>query len=74
MPFGLKSAPSTSKRLMNNILSESIGSRCLVYVDDTLILGETLRVHNSKLRNIFQKLRQFNIKIETDKCEFLKEE
>jgi hypothetical protein len=30
--------------------------------------------HNSKLRAVFQKLREFNIKIEPDKCEFLKEE
>jgi hypothetical protein len=74
MPFGLKSAPSTFQSLMNNILSELIGNRCLVYVDDILILGETLKEHNSKLRDVFQKLREFNIKIEPDKCEFLKEE
>jgi hypothetical protein len=74
MPFGLKSAPSTFQRMMNNILSELIGNRCLVYVDDILILGETLNEHNSKLRMVFQKLREFNIKIEPDKCEFLKEE
>jgi hypothetical protein len=60
--------------MMNSILSESIGNRCLIYVGDILILGETLMEHNSKLREIFQKLREFNIKIEPDKCEFLKEE
>jgi hypothetical protein len=43
MPFGLKSAPSTFQRMMNNILSELIGDRCLVYMDDILIIGETLR-------------------------------
>lgn len=43
-------------------------------MDDILILGETLREHNSKLREIFQKLREYNIKTEPDKCEFLKEE
>jgi hypothetical protein len=74
MPFGLKSAPSTSQRMMNSILSELIGNRCLVYVDDILILGETLDEHNSKLREVFQKLREFNITIEPDKCEFFKEE
>jgi hypothetical protein len=74
MPFGLKSAPSTFQRMMNSILSESIGNRCLIYVDDILILGETLDEHNAKLREVFSKLREFNIKIEPDKCEFLKEE
>jgi hypothetical protein len=74
MPFGLKSAPSTFQRMMNTILSELIGNRCLVYVDDILVMSETLKGHNSRLRSIFQKLREFNIRIEPDKCEFLKEE
>jgi hypothetical protein len=74
MPFGLKSAPSTFQRMMNNVLSELIGDRCLVYMDDILIIGENLREHNQKLRGVFQKLREYNLKIEPDKCEFLKEE
>jgi hypothetical protein len=74
MPFGLKSAPSTFQRMMNNVLSELIGDRCLVYMDDILIIGETLKEHNSKLRGVFQRLREYNLKIEPDKCEFLKEE
>ncbi|PNF18384.1 hypothetical protein B7P43_G12483 [Cryptotermes secundus] len=74
MPFGLKSAPSTFQRMMNNVLSELIGNRCLVYMDDILIIGETLEEHNSKLRAVFEKLHESNLKIEPDKCEFLKEE
>jgi hypothetical protein len=73
MPFGLKSAPSTFQRMMNNVLSELIGDRCLVYMDDILITGETLKEHNSKLRGVFQKLREYNLNIEPDKCELLKE-
>ena len=33
-----------------------------------------MKQHNFKLRDIFRKLREFNLKIEPDKCEFLKEE
>ncbi|PNF38366.1 hypothetical protein B7P43_G08976, partial [Cryptotermes secundus] len=73
MPFGLKSAPSTFQRMMN-VLSELIGEKSLVYMDDVLIAAETLREHNFKLRAVFKKLREFNLKIEPDKCEFLKEE
>jgi hypothetical protein len=74
MPFGLKAAPSTFQRMMNSVLSELIGNRCLVYVIDILVLGETLNEHNCKLRDVFDKLREFNLKVEPDKCEFLKEE
>jgi hypothetical protein len=43
-------------------------------MDDILIIGETFKEHNSKLRRVFQRLRDYNLKIEPDKCEFLKEE
>jgi hypothetical protein len=42
MMFGLKAAPATVQRMMNSVLRELIGDRCFVYVDDVLILGETL--------------------------------
>jgi hypothetical protein len=48
---------------MNSVLSELIGNSCLVYLE-----------HNSKLRDISQKLHGYNLKIEPDKCAFLKEE
>jgi hypothetical protein len=74
MPFGLKSAPSTFQRLMNNVLMGLIGTRCFVYLDDVIIFGETLQEHHIRLREVFDKLRQYNLKIEPDKCEFLKTE
>ena len=74
MPFGLKSAPSTFQRLMNSVFMGLIGTRCFVYLDDVIIFGETLLEHNTRLREVFDKLRQFNLKIEPDKCEFLKTE
>jgi len=74
MPFGLKSAPRTFQRLMNSVFMSLIGTRCFVYLDDVIILGETLQEHHARLREVFQNLRQFNLKIEPDKCEFLKTE
>ena len=74
MPFGLKAAPSTFQRLMNRVFLGMTGSRCVVYLDDVLVFGESLQEHNERLREIFEKLRQFNLKIEPDKCEFLKTE
>lgn len=53
MPFGLKSAPETFQRAMNTILRDTIGDRCFIYMDDILILGETLKEHNSKLYGVY---------------------
>jgi hypothetical protein len=60
--------------MMNFVLRDSIGDRCFVYMDDMLILGETLSEHHAKLREVFEQFRKFNIKIEPDKCEFLRPE
>jgi hypothetical protein len=51
-----------------------MGNRRFVYIDDILVLGETLNEHKCKLRDVFDKLREFSFKIEPDKYELLKEE
>lgn len=41
-----------------------------MYLDDVIIFGENLQEHHERIRIIFEGLRQFNLKIEPDKCEF----
>jgi len=60
--------------LLNNVLMGLIGSRCFVYLDDIVVFGETFEEHSTRLKEIFERLRQFELKIEPDKCEFLKTE
>jgi len=74
MPFGLKGAPATFQRLMSTVLSGMQGLKCLVYLDDIIVYGETLQVHNDKLREVFARLRMRNLKLLPDKCEFLRKE
>lgn len=74
MPFGLKNAPATFQRAMNNILGEYIGTICYVYLDDIVIVGYNLQNHLENLECVLKRLAQFNLKIQLDKCEFLKRE
>jgi len=74
MPFGLKNAPSTFQRLMNNVLTGLQGERCFVYLDDIVCYSFDLLSHIQNLTAIFQKLRYFNLKLQPDKCEFLRKE
>jgi hypothetical protein len=69
MPFGLKGAPAT---LMNTVLSGIQGIRCLVYLDYVKVYGENLGVHNERLREDFDRMRKYNLKLQPDKCEFLR--
>lgn len=71
MPFGLKNAPATFQRAMNNILSNYIGSICYVYLDDIIIIGHNLEDHLNNVCKVLERLAQFNLKIQLDKCEFL---
>lgn len=73
MPFGLKNAPSTFQRVMNNILRGYQNEICSVYLDDIIIFSTSLQEHIDRLRKIFQRLREANFKIQLDKSEFLKQ-
>lgn len=74
MPFGLKNAPATFQRLMNTVLIGLKGIKSFVYLDDIVIYGNSLEHHNQNLREVFQKLREHNLKLQPDKCEFLRNE
>lgn len=74
MPFGLKNAPSTFQRVMDNVLRDLIGKECLVYIDDIVVFSVSLEEHIEKLTKVFQRLREWNLKIQVDKCHFLKKE
>ena len=74
MPFGLKTAPATFQRVMNTALSGLTGTRCFIFLDDIIIYANSLEDHDKKLRDVFRRLRQNNLKLQPEKCEFLRKE
>lgn len=74
MPFGLKNAPATFQRMMNNVLREQIGKICYVYMDDIVIFSTSLQEHIQSLKTVFQRHREVNLKVQLDKTEFLRKE
>lgn len=55
MLFGLKNAPPTFQRLMNNVLSGLPGIYCFVYLEDIVIYANSIRDHEMKLEFVFKK-------------------
>ena len=74
MPFGLKGAPATFQNLMNSVLSGLNGLKCLVYLDDIVIYGQNLKEHNNRLKEVFDCLQKYNLKLNPAKCQFLRQE
>jgi len=59
---------------MNNLLEDLIYKGCLVYLDDIIFFFTSLEEHILSLKKVFQKLRDANLKLQLDKCEFMKKE
>ena len=70
MPFGLKNAPSTFQRLVNDVLKEFINKTCVVYMDDILIFSTSFQEHIVSIKRIFEAIRKYNLKIQINKCSF----
>eukprot|EP00731_Ephydatia_muelleri_P002128 Em0001g2128a len=71
MPFGLCNAPATFQRLMDLVLAGLQWSKCLVYLDDVILLGTTFGEHLDNIRAVFDRIRQGGLKLRADKCCFL---
>ena len=74
LPFGLSNSPRTFQRLMDIVLSGLQGAICYVYLDDVVIYAKDLDEHEEKFDAIMCRLREANMKLQIDKCEFLKRE
>lgn len=74
MPFGLRNAPSIFQRLMNSALAGIQNFRCFVYLDDIVIHAGDLASHNTRLKEVFDRLSKYNLKLQPEKCEFLRKE
>ncbi|KAL6421530.1 hypothetical protein ACFW04_014289 [Cataglyphis niger] len=74
MPFGLKNTPATFQRLMDLVLTGLQGEELFVYMDDIVIYATSLEEHERKYNVLIERLRKANLKLQPDKCEFLKTE
>ena len=69
MPFGLKNAPPTFQRYMSLVLKDCVGF-CEVYMDDIIIYSNSMEEHLEHVRQVFQTLREAQLKVKIEKCTF----
>lgn len=70
MPFGLKNAGATYQRAMTIIFHDMLNDIMEDYVDDILGKSKTKAKHLEILRRIFQRLRDYKVRLNPMKCFF----
>src|SRR6266511_941893 len=70
MPFGLKNAPPTFQRMMNEILKDWLDEFVVVYIDDIMIYSKTFEEHLKHIEKILKKLKEVNLMLKLSKCKW----
>ncbi|GBG72312.1 hypothetical protein CBR_g11241 [Chara braunii] len=68
----ITNAPATFQRCMNDLLRLWLDKFMVVHLDDILVFSKTLQEHGGHLRQVLEKLREVNFKINAQKCEWAK--
>ena len=70
MTFGLRNAGATFQRCMQKCLLKQLGRNTHVYVDDVVVKTEKRGTLLEDLKETFENLRRFQIKLNPEKCVF----
>src|SRR5215210_336740 len=70
MPFGLRNAGATYQCCMQRCLHDQIGKNVQVYVDDVVIKTKEHHTLIDDLRETFDNLRRYRMKLNPAKCTF----
>ena len=70
LSYGLKSAGEVYQRSVSNMVHDIEG--CEAIVDDILIWGKDIEEHDKRLKQVLDRIREHNMKLNRDKCEFRK--
>lgn len=72
LPYGITSAPAIFQSVMDQVLCGIPKVKC--YLDDVLIVDETLEGNKRTLKMVLKRLESHNIRINLGKCKFYKSE
>jgi len=70
MFFELTNESTFYQHYMNDVLFEYLHQFCQIYLDDIIIYSKTLKKHKRHVRLILSRLREADLQIDINKCEF----
>ena len=68
LPFGLKVASSLFQQIMDTMLAGM--KYAIAYLDDILIKSENKDQHKTHIREVFQRIEEYDFKLGAEKCKF----
>ncbi|KAL0170711.1 hypothetical protein M9458_035307, partial [Cirrhinus mrigala] len=69
MPYGLTNLPSVFQGFMNEVFREFLHRFVIIYID-ILIYFRNLAEHRRHVEQVLQKLREYHLYLNLEKCEF----
>jgi len=70
MLFKLTNESTFYQHYMNDVLFEYLHQFCQIYLDDIIIYSKILKKHKRHVRLILNRLREADLQVDIDKCEF----
>ena len=72
--MGLSNSAPVFERLMEKVLFGLTWKICLVYLDDIIIFSRSFEEHVENLKEVFERLKEANLKLSPKKCHFFKKQ
>jgi hypothetical protein len=61
MPQGYKNSPAVFQRVMNMLFKDMIGTKCVIYIDDILVIGRSKEEHDANLKSVIDVLGEYGL-------------
>ena len=74
LPQGLVNSPSTFQRVMKYVFGDLNMSQLFLYLDDILVFASSTEEHHERLGEVFHRLIQAGLKLNTKKCHLFRDE
>ena len=73
MPSGLTNSGARFQRLVDHALRGLEYRFALIHIDDIVIFSKSVDEHLTHLEEVFRRLRDANVKLNPEKCNFVKQ-
>jgi hypothetical protein len=74
LPFGLNVSPNSFSRMMNLAFAGASQVQFFLYLDDIIVIGNSVKHHLKNLQEVLLIYRKRNLKLNPVKCKFFRSE